>query len=213
MQGIVKRQTLQDISDAIQFAKGVSSAYTPTEMANAISTLNIYENHVAELLSHDIRSIDNSTVTKIRDYAFYNCTLLNTVNFPNVNHVGVSSFNGCTHLTTITLPKIWEVGADAFRNCSALTTVDLGDGTLYDGELTLGGDAFNGCTALVTFIIRETQMAAVTNSTYFAGTPIANRNGYIYVPSKLVSTYKRNNYWSTYTDQFRAIEDYPDICG
>ena len=29
----------------------------------------------------------------------------------------------------------------------------------------------------------------------------------------LVDTYKVNSVWSTYANQFRAIEDYPDMCG
>ena len=38
--------------------------------------------------------------------------------------------------------------------------------------------------------------------------PIGQGTGYIYVPSALVNTYKSANYWSTYANQIRAIEDY-----
>ena len=37
--------------------------------------------------------------------------------------------------------------------------------------------------------------------------------GYIYVPSALVDAYKADSKWNAYANQFRAIEDYPDICG
>ena len=37
--------------------------------------------------------------------------------------------------------------------------------------------------------------------------------GYIYVPKALLEDYKVATNWSVYADKFRAIEDYPDICG
>ena len=44
-------------------------------------------------------------------------------------------------------------------------------------------------------------------------TVIASGTGYVYVPSALVNSYKSATNWSTYADQIRAIEDYPDITG
>ena len=43
---------------------------------------------------------------------------------------------------------------------------------------------------------------------WFGGTPIASGTGYIYVPSTLVETYKTATNWSTFANQFRALEDY-----
>ena len=34
-----------------------------------------------------------------------------------------------------------------------------------------------------------------------------------YVPTSLVDTYKSATNWSTYAEQIRAIEDYPEITG
>jgi hypothetical protein len=44
-------------------------------------------------------------------------------------------------------------------------------------------------------------------------TPIGKGTGYVYVPSALIETYKTATNWSTFAAQFRAIEDYPEICG
>lgn len=44
-------------------------------------------------------------------------------------------------------------------------------------------------------------------------TPMKSGTGYIYVPAALVDSYKAATNWSTYADQIRAIEDYPDITG
>jgi hypothetical protein len=51
------------------------------------------------------------------------------------------------------------------------------------------------------------------NTNAFVNTPIAKSTGYIYVPRALVDSYKSATNWSTYANQIRAIEDYPDITG
>jgi hypothetical protein len=86
-------------------------------------------------------------------------------------------------LTLLDLPSVTQIGSNAFGNCSALSTLILRSGSVCTLEGTIND------------------------------TPIANGNGYIYVPSALVDSYKSASNWSTYTNQFRAIEDYPEICG
>ena len=56
-------------------------------------------------------------------------------------------------------------------------------------------------------------MAKLDNTNTFNSTPIASGTGYIYVPAALVDNYKAATNWSTYANQIRAIEDYPEICG
>lgn len=57
------------------------------------------------------------------------------------------------------------------------------------------------------------------NCYHFHGTVNANYNpnglkdGFIYVPRKFVESYKVATNWSAFASQFRAIEDYPEICG
>lgn len=78
---------------------------------------------------------------------------------------------------------------------------------------TIGSNAFTECGALSTLILRSDTVCTLTATNAFNSTPIASGTGYIYVPSALVDEYKAATNWSTYADQFRAIEDYPDICG
>ena len=84
--------------------------------------------------------------------------------------------------------------------------------TRIDDEsiVNIGTYAFAGCESLSVVILRSTTMATLENANAFESTPIADGTGYIYVPAELVDGYKEN--WSTYADQIRAIEDYPDIC-
>ena len=70
------------------------------------------------------------------------------------------------------------------------------------------------CRVLETVILRKSDgicTLQVTNA--LSGTPIANGTGYVYVPSALVEEYKSATNWSTYAEQIRAIEDYPEITG
>ena len=73
--------------------------------------------------------------------------------------------------------------------------------------------AFND-SSIKTLIIRNYNLVCILkNENALWNTPIANGTGYIYVPAALINSYKTANNWSTYSSQFRAIEDYPDICG
>ncbi len=57
-----------------------------------------------------------NTVTKINDYAFYNCTSLTSVTIPNsVTSIGDAAFYNCTSLTSITIPNsVTSIGNYAF---------------------------------------------------------------------------------------------------
>ena len=56
-------------------------------------------------------------------------------------------------------------------------------------------------------------MSTLSASNAFGNSAIAKGTGYIYVPYALLEQYKVATNWATYANQFRAIEDYPEICG
>ena len=159
-------------------------------------------------------SIINKTVTecsdgmikRVREYVFYGCTALTTVDLPAATSMDSNAFYGCTALTTVNLPAATSIGDYAFNGCTALTTVDLPAAT------SIGDGAFNGCTALTTVILRSSTVCVIFENTFLWST-IESGTGYIYVPRALVDSYKVDTTWSTYAAQIRAIEDYPDICG
>lgn len=70
---------------------------------------------------------------------------------------------------------------------------------------------FIGCSALDTLILRGSSVKTLGGAAALSGTPIASGTGFIYVPSALLVDYKADTNWATYADQFRTIEDYPDI--
>ena len=151
-----------------------------------------------------LASVNLPVCKSINTNAFLSCTSLKEIDLPACTTVGDSAFNGGS-LTTINLPVCKTIGDRAFGNCD-FTSVDLPVCTSIDE------DAFYACLALVTLILRSETMVTLNNINAFASTPIESGTGYIYVPSALIDTYKADTNWSTYANQFRAIEDYPEVC-
>lgn len=184
---------------------------------------------VKSILDGSVTSIDSSA-TKLIAYALRDQKSLTTVNLPQLTNVATSVFNGCSALKTINVPKLKTTGTYTFANCTALTELELPSATsltnyccqncaymtIIDLKVasSIGQYVFQGCRNLTTLILRNTStVATLTNVNSFTSIPIANGTGYIYVPASLIESYKTATNWSTYAAQFRAIEDYPEICG
>ena len=85
------------------------------------------------------------TCTSLGDYAFYECSSIQTVTLSQgITTIGVRAFERCTSLTSVNLPaSLRHIRENAFVGCKALTSVTFGD--QVD---TLGVNAFYGCTSL-----------------------------------------------------------------
>ena len=154
-----------------------------------------------------LTTADFSAVKKIGESAFQSCSALTTANFPIATSIGTSAFQSCSALTTVNFSTVTKIGSYAFSGCWKLTTAD------FSAAKSIGTYVFRDCYALTTLILRSATMATLSNINALANTPIKKGTGYIYVPSALVDTYKAATNWTTYANQIRAIEDYPDICG
>ena len=151
-------------------------------MANFINTVDILgdENLTDAIIERSITEYCDDCVQIIGDYALRNCSKLLKVDFPSVISIGTSGLVDCTKLKSARFQSVTNIMSYAFRSCSALTTLILGN---------------LSCCSL-----------ADTNA--LNSTPIASGTGYIYVPRALVDSYKTASKWSTYANQFRALEDY-----
>ena len=149
---------------------------------------------------------------RVEDYAFQMDYYLEDITLDNVIYLGANAFYYCEKLTDIKLPSITEfysIGGQ-FRNCTGLKKLDLG--ASYTGSIP--ARFVNGCSSLEALILRNASgVCTLANVNAIQSSGIASGTGYIYVPSALVDSYKAASNWSTYAAQFRAIEDYPEICG
>ena len=86
-----------------------------------------------------------SSITDIKDYAFYRCIGLTNVTITNsVTSIGNYAFYYCTFLTSLKIGSgVTNIGFDAFSRCSSLSSVTIGSGVIYIGDY-----AFLECSSL-----------------------------------------------------------------
>ena len=94
------------------------------------------------------------TVTSIAEYAFYDCSNLESVTFAEgsqLTSIGERAFYGCSSLTSIDIPAgVTSIGSYAFYDCSNLESVTFAEGS----QLTsIGERAFYGCSSLTSIEI------------------------------------------------------------
>ena len=121
-------------------------------------------------------------VEDINRGAFYNCTKLSAINFPetlrniygrnyNYNHDDdYGAFESCTALKKVEFPSSLDtIGRQAFQNSTALDTVTFGEGLSVLAPL-----AFSGCTGLKTVSFPEMKYDLVIDSEAFLGCTALN---------------------------------------
>ena len=174
---------------------------------------------------------------------FVSGTSIKEINFPNLLRISNSSFaDNCYTLTSCSIPKAksleYNKGID-FSDCRSLTSLDISsmevisaggfNGCKVIPKIELPSVAkiysysfsgtFEGCYKLTALILRNPAVVVLdTGQNLFKSCPINNGGyngleGYIYVPKALIEDYKVATNWTLYAEKFRAIEDYPDICG
>ena len=185
------------------------------------------EDHLDDLLNGSITEI-NSSVSKLVAYACYGVTTLKTVNLPNATTSGGYAFRGCSGLTSFNAPNLATIGNYMFYGCSKLTSVNFPKATTVPSTSfyqcttlkkadfavakSISSSAFAYCTQLETLILRRSDAIVTVATNSFDG--VTTFKGYVYVPKALISDYENYTNWATkFTGKFRAIEDYPDICG
>lgn len=170
---------------------------------------------------------ENSTATKVGFYAFYSCTSLTAVSFPNVTSIGANAFNRCSSLTTanfpnattigdyafflcssltaVSFPNVTSIGGSAFSNCSSLATVS------FPNVTSISGGAFYGCSRLTAAYFLASSVATLGVGA-FTNTPMSNSTytgsfGSIYVPASLVYSYRNASNWSSYYYRITAYTE------
>lgn len=166
------------------------------------------EEEIAALLGNTMTEIANSIVTSLRTRIFQGATKLVTVNLPSVTSIAAYGFYQCSGLVTVKLPKLTSVSTQVFYSCTKLQHADC-------GQLgNIPAQTFNACSSLTALILRKTgSICTLSNVNGVNNTPIGKGAGYVYVPRNLLESYASASNWATFSAQFRAIEDYPEITG
>lgn len=161
----------------------------------------------------------------------YGMPLENIILPPGLKRIGANNFYGSQFSELVIPETVTNVGGYAFNSTSIVelyipdtVTMFASYRTLYNNiylkkvRLPVSATRFDdwffwNCVVLETIILPSTKLATLNSTNAFDNTPVASGTGYIYVPRALIEDYKVATNWSTFANQFRAIEDYPEICG
>ena len=159
--------------------------------------------------NRQITSISAPNATELQQYAFGYCTSATSVNLPEVVTVANGSLRNLHSLESIVLPKATTIAGYGMYYMLAATKIDLPVCTSLDAQ------SLGYCRKLEHLILRSPTICTLKNTTCFVSTPFASggTGGFVYVPASLVSSYQTATNWSALAVTFRAIENYPDICG
>ena len=208
---------------------GVSVSDTDTfrsyaDKIRTISSGSSSTDHSLEdaILQDTLTDYTNDRITKLRDSALRATNNLTSVNFPNVTTIGKEAlaYNESLHtiimpaltdageaaffenyeLTEINLPNLKNIGSMGFMNCFALESAEFA--SLTD----IPTQCFFDCESLTSLTLSSSTMVTLGATNALTGTPIADGEGYIYVPADLVDTYKTATNWQAYADQIVEIQ-------
>lgn len=170
---------------------------------------------VMALMNSKIAEINLPNLVTVGTQAFHGITT-EYVELPKATFetAPMSVFNSSTGLKEGKFPAAIKFGGQMFWGCAKLSKIDVGANITAIGSLVFDN------SGLSTLIIRNSNsIAKLENINSFNRCPISYGTGYIYVPKALLSDedetkdYRRATNWVNFANQFRAIEDYPEICG
>lgn len=135
------------------------------------------------------------------DYAFQNCTYLETVTMAEgVTEIPSGAFQNCTSLKTVNLSKtVLEIGMSAFSGCTSLADIEL-----HDSLAEIGMSAFANCTSIKSLVIYPGTL--VGSSGTFSGWT-AEQTIYI-----MESRYVISQYWYGATNSSQAVGQWFKEC-
>ena len=111
------------------------------------------------------------SVTSISDYAFSQCTSIDSVEFcNNVKNIGNNAFARCTSIKSVTFganTQIASIGKYAFRDCTSLASI-----TLPVSVTSIDSYAFYNCTALTIFCEVDSKPSGWNSNWNYSNCPV-----------------------------------------
>ena len=162
----------------------------------------------------------NNRVSRVGNYAFYNCGFLTSINLPNCSYVRNDAFALCGNLTSISLPNCTSIESSAFYYCGGLPSIDLplctqlSGGVFYECQSliyinipnckSIKDYAFYDCSNLSQVYLNSVTSVTTIQRTTFSNCPNLTS---IYVPASLVNAFKTARYWSSISDKIVAYTE------
>jgi len=172
-----------------------------TNLKNASLPLVEKGGYGAFMMCEKLESVYLPKLVELGSSAFYYCSSLTSIDIPEVKSIGSYAFYECLKIKEMKCPKLEQVDNYSFRDCG-IEKVD------FTNLKTIRDYGFYYCSSLKALILRGETVVKLSSTGAFNGTKIKNGSGYIYVPRSLLSSYKSATNWSTFSSQFRALEDY-----
>ena len=154
-------------------------------------------------------------------------TKVGYLNAPKLKKIGANAFSS-SKLKEVSLPNVTELNDGEFSYAENLKKARFDSLAKINANSYFYGP-FYSCKALETLILPSPTLVTLANQDGLCGKitpgpydtipPIHPAykgelpQGYIYVPKALIEQYKVATNWVAFADKFRAIEDYPEICG
>lgn len=131
--------------DSNLVAGNIKSGVSIFGVSGTLNIDNTNNDETTKIINRTITEINNNT-TYIGSYAFYNCSQLKSVNFPECTTIRTAAFGLCSSLITISFPKCTNIYSQAFQWCKKLTTINFPECKYIQS------DAFYHCSNLTTAI-------------------------------------------------------------
>lgn len=206
---ILSTSIIQAVADNIRRLRNITSELQPKNFDEELKKVSSLDSHLMRQVSEIY-----SEVERIPEYSFCRGIVgggsaknkdntLTKITFTKLKSLGSYNFVEYTALKEVILPENYngEVGYLDFNGCTSLESIDLKE------TVGFAYGSMENCTNLTAVILRKTDRICYLGSTNgFSNTPIANGNGWIYVPEVLLENYKTATNWITYADQIKPIE-------
>lgn len=170
------------------------------EKGKAESSGEVDNSMLDAIIAKTVTHLESQTATSVGNVVFTDFTTIQSINLPLVETVGQYAFRRITNLTSVNLPVVKTLEMECFFGAKNLSYIDLPEvQKIAKGVFSTSG--------LKTLIIRTPSVCTLANVSGLGTTPIANGEGFIYVPDDLVESYKAATNWSTYAEQIKGISE------